>query len=197
MKSKIAMAFLLFLNICANAQINGRNYEMSFSGSFQEIKATLESSDGKYSYSSEGDFSYYINLDFRFGYLFYKGLEIEPELQYSLFEKLKTSYVINANLLYHINTDSSKLKPFLLIGYGLGKSFPFPGSYLSFEDEPRPTNLFNAGFGLKIFITKNVAVRTEYRFQQYKYTKEYSNIHTTAKYNYYVHNLLFGFSFFL
>lgn len=199
MKLKIAV-ILLLMNICAHAQINGKRVELSFSGAFGEAKLSYESTSPTYSYTSDGKFHYYLFSNIRFGYLLNANFEVEPEIQVLLLENVDPSYSINANLVYNIGIDSSRIKPFLLIGYGIGNAVPFYGSLFnieSYEGNKLSVNQFNAGLGMKIFITNNIAIRNEYRFQKYSYTKDYSNIRTTSKYTYYFHQLLFGVSFLL
>ena len=199
MKEKIAV-ILLLMNICMYAQINGKRFELSFSGAFGEAKSSYESTSNTYSYTSEGEFHYYLFSSIRFGYLLNPNFEVEPELQILLLESIDPSYSINANLVYNIDIDSSRVKPFLLIGYGIGNTVPIYGSLINidaYEGNKLSVNQFNAGLGMKIFVTNNIAIRTEYRFQQYSYKKDYSNIKTTSKYTYYFHQLLFGVSFLL
>jgi len=66
-----------------------------------------------------------------------------------------------------------------------------------FENKEQSVHQINFGFGLKIFVTDNIAIRTEYRFRQYKYDENYTNINTVLKNTYTFHNILFGISFFL
>ena len=188
------------MNICLYAQINGKRFELSFSGAFGEAKSSYESTSNTYSYTSEGEFHFYLFSNIRFGYLLNNNFEIEPEVQILLLKGFDPSYSINANMVYNIDIDSSIIKPFLLVGYGIGNTVPIYGSLFSIidcEGNNFSVHQFNAGFGMKIFVTNSIAIRTEYRFQQYSYKKEYSNIKTTSNYTYYFHQLLFGFSFFL
>ncbi len=199
MRVKIGV-ILLLLNICVYSQINGNRFELSFSGTFGEVKASSESTSSTYGYTSEGEFNFYFFSNIRFGYLLNTNFEIEPEIQILLLKHIDPSYSINANMVYNIDNDSSKIKPFLLLGYGIGNAVPAYGSLFSFADyigNNFSVHQFNAGLGMKIFVTNNIAIRSEYRFQQYSYKKEYSNVNTTTSYTYYFHQLLFGVSYFL
>lgn len=199
MKNVIVM-FLLLFNISVLAQTNDSKCELSTSGTLGFISVSHESTSPTYHYSSDGEFHYYILTNFRFGYFLSANFEIEPEVQLLFLEDVDPTYSLNANIAYNFEIDSSNLTPFILAGYGIGNSVPIYGTLLPQEiygTSDLAVNQINIGAGLKIFVSENIAIRTEYRFQQYKYEKDYSNIDTVAKYTYSLHNLLFGISIFL
>ena len=195
---KLAVLFLLFLNFNSFAQMNGKNKELSFSGSFGALKSSYEHKSPNYSYSSEGDLNFYFLSNIRFGYFLNDHFEVEPEFQFLILERVDPFYSVNANIAYNIHVDSSNIKPFILIGYGLGNTLPLYGSlfYLDSFEREMSVRQFNFGFGLKIFVSNNLAIRTEYRFQQYKYKRDYSNLNAISDYTYSLHNILFGLSYF-
>jgi len=199
MKSKIIVIFVLVVNIFANAQTNNKKYELSFSGTIGAFKSSLETSEA-FSYTSESELMYYLISNIRFGYYLNRNFEIEPELQFALYEGADPSYSVNANILYNFDIDSSKIKPFLLVGYGLGNSVPFFNTLLGPRENSPSVNQLNAGLGTKIILDNSIAIRIEYRFQLYKSEEELSNnfnpplIHN---YSYYMHNILFGISLLL
>ena len=199
MKFKI-LVILLSLNISVLAQINGNRIELSASGTFGLVNSSYESSSPNYNYTSEGKFNYYILSNIRFGYFLNTHFEIEPEIQLLFLENIDPTYSINGNITYNFDIDSSKLKPFLLVGYGIGNAVPIFVSLIPqdlVENNSLTVHQINIGFGLKVFVTDDIAIRTEYRFRQYKYDKNYLNISTVEKYTRTFHNILFGISFFL
>lgn len=199
MKLKAVLLYVLLFVTSASAQTNSNNFELSVSGSFGALKSTLESKSNTYSYTSEGSLSYYAIANCRLGYFLNKNFSIEPELQLFILESIEPGYFVNANALYHFESDSSKVIPFLLGGYGIGNRIPmFSTIVYSPTIKPVSINQFNFGTGLKIFLSEDFAIRTEYRFQLLKFTEEskgaiYSYQH---KYTYYMHNVFVGVSYF-
>jgi opacity protein-like surface antigen len=196
---KLIFLLLVLLNFNSFAQINGKNKELSFSGSFGAVKSSYDYKSTNYNYSSESDLNFYFLSNLRFGYFLNNHFEIEPELQLLVLQSVDPFYSLNANIAYNIQVDSSRIKPFILIGYGIGNSVPFYGSLVNFDSIERELSVkqLNFGFGIKIFVSDNLAIRTEYRFQQYMYKRDYSNVNAISDYTYSFHNILFGLSFFL
>lgn len=199
MRLKAIVLFILMYATDVSAQTSNNNFELSVSGSFGAFKTILDSKNGNYSYTSEGSLSYYAIANCRLGYYLNKNFSIEPELQLFILESIDPGYFINANALYHFDSDSSKVIPFLLGGYGIGNRVPmFTTIVYSPSIKPFTANQFNFGGGLKIFLSEDYAIRTEYRSQLLKYTEEtkgtfYSYVH---KYTYYMHNVFVGVSYF-
>jgi hypothetical protein len=197
MKKTLFLVSFLLLATTTFAQIQNGKVEVSASGSFGSYSTTNKSNN--YSYDSDG--ITYLNTSFRLGYHISSGFEIEPEL-YSLFmEKAQPSFVISANILYNHNIADTKLYPFLLIGYGLGNSYPLlviPNAYI------RNSNKFNVGcinvgLGLKYFLNDYVGLRVEYRYQRYSHSYDDQYYYNTQNGEYKInsHSVLFGFSILL
>ncbi|MEJ5351428.1 MAG: outer membrane beta-barrel protein [Melioribacteraceae bacterium] len=188
-KSFLIILALLFSQI-SFAQIEGRRFEISSSGSLGTVSSVSES--GNYTYESDAKF--YFNAFIRAGYFLYGGFQFEPEFYTFLVEGEKPSFVVSGNIAYNHKIMDTKFYPFVLVGYGLGNSYPFltaTNAFIRMSDKFDVTCL-NAGFGLKYFFTNSVAVRTEYRYQRFhdKLEDSYSNSEYTRKLN----SLLIGFS---
>lgn len=136
------------------AQTDKGDKEFSITASFMAMKP------------EDGDTTSGLHLAGRVGYFFTKNLEIEPEVVIGKFEEVDMGYVLSLNLAYNF-TDSSKTVPFVLGGAGICNTFwlfPIPNIVLGgFEGET--FTVLNAGAGVKVFLSKTVALRAEYRFQ--------------------------------
>lgn len=142
------------------AQTDKGDWEFSVAGSFMSMK--IEGVDE--SFAS-------IRLAGRAGYFITKCFEIEPEIilgkiDEDLFGEAKWGYIFSCNLAYHFST-SSKTVPFVLAGVGISNTFPIFAKVVIFGSEDETWKLINAGAGIKVFLSKAVALRVEYRFQHY------------------------------
>jgi len=151
----IAVALLAILvTVPSYSQIRGgKATEFSISGSFQSI--SREGSDNS---------SSALLLSPRVGWFVAGGLEIEPEFLLMLGEGAGFSYVLNGNIAYNFDVDSGGI-PFLLAGYGYANTVPVFG--VPFTSPDYGLGVLNLGAGLKIFFASDVALRLEYRFQNY------------------------------
>ncbi|MBI5809354.1 MAG: outer membrane beta-barrel protein [Ignavibacteriales bacterium] len=190
MKSFIFLMLLVFSTSLSFAQISNGRIELSANGSLGSVSSSTNS------YESEA--RTYLTTSIKAGYIFYQGLEIEPELYTLIAEKSKPSFLISSNLVYNKNISETTLFPFLLIGYGIGNSFPFlttSNAFIRISNE-FDVKCLNAGFGIKYYFNDNIGLRVEYRYQRYndKIVENYNN----TVYNYdlklNIHSLLFGFS---
>lgn len=107
----------------------------------------------------------------RIGYFFDKKIEIEPEITF-MFEKFNGTYerktLLLANIAYNFSK-SSKVNPFILAGGGI-MMYP-EESDIHVIDSERWIETYvamNIGAGIKWFISKQFAFRSEYRFIIYK-----------------------------
>jgi hypothetical protein len=180
-----AIALLaILITVPSFSQIReGKNNELSISGSFQNI------SEEDHSRSESA-----ILISPRLGFFVTGGLEIEPEGVVMFGSGAGLSYMLNANVAYNFPGGKNGV-PFLLAGYGYANAVPVFGV-------PRYSpnyglGVLNLGAGMKIFFAEVVAVRLEYRFQNFNGTGE------TYNYGYYsytddtditFHTVQFGFS---
>ena len=171
------LLLLLIPGELAFSQIQIGSKELSLTGYF--MSRSYEGSDESWET---------LNLSLGFGYFVSQGFEIEPEIIFSSYEEEKSGWIFSGNVAYNFQTggDGKGPVPFILAGIGYSNTFlllpriPYEG-----DDEENWT-VFNAGAGLKIFISSPACLRIEYRFQ--KFDGEYDFTH---------HLFLFGISAFI
>ena len=194
MKKSFFLVPLLLLATTAFAQIGKGKTEVSAGGSFGSYSTSNKT--GSYSYDSEG--ITYLHASFKIGYYISDGFEAEPELYALFMERSLPSFVVSANFLYNFNITDTKAYPFLLIGYGLGNSYPLlviHDAYIRNSDK-FDVSCINAGFGLKYFFNDYVGLRAEYRYQRYSHTYDdrYYTGTQNGEYKVNAHSVMFGFS---
>jgi hypothetical protein len=168
------------------------SFELSVSGNFGSFKQTVKAG-GRESEIESRDFG---SLSFRFGYFIISGLEIEPEIFWTAIEKELPVFYFVGNLAYNFIIPGYNVSPFVLVGYGVGNSTPLLQRVLLFrESDEMDVKLLNFGGGIKFFVTDNVALRIEYRYQ--RYSREEEVFRTTREWTQSFHNFFLGFSVFL
>ena len=162
-----------------------RNRELSLSGSYQNISSGSGS-------GSSGAFL----ISPRLGFFVHKGLELEPEVLLLISSGGDPVYMLNGNISYNF-ISKGKVVPFLLAGYGLANTVPFFNIPLLRTDFT--VGVLNLGVGIKSFITDDVAIRVEYRFQKFTGQKEttYSYYSYSNEVDYRIHTVQFGLSILL
>ncbi len=185
MMKKLCVIFvcLLFAGamFAADRPIDGKKFEL---GTAIHMYG-MHYQDGDYSYSWS-----VLNVPIRFGWFVWKGLEIEPEIMFTV--PLKGGgdalYVLSANVFYNFKT-KGKWVPFIGGGVGYGNGIPYVG-WVEGDKDLRST-VFNLGGGLKYIIGNVAAVRIEYRFTRdhYKYPGD-------GYTNYSLQQVFVGFSIF-
>ncbi|MBI5474452.1 MAG: outer membrane beta-barrel protein [Ignavibacteriae bacterium] len=147
---------LLFVAFVLSAQAQpreGKTRELSISGSYQN-----------YSSGSGSSSSSAFLICPRFGIFVVQGLEVEPEF-IAMLATGGSAYVLNGNLSYNV-IGAEKVVPFVLLGYGIANTLPLfnvPMTKYEFT-----VGVLNVGAGLKVFLRDDVALRLEYRFQNFK-----------------------------
>jgi opacity protein-like surface antigen len=134
------------------AQPEPGNVEVSLSASFQNFGS-----------ENGGGSSSNFLIAPRVGFFPYKGLEIEPEVVLLAGEG-DALYMLNGNIAYNFLA-AGKTVPFLLLGYGIANTVPIFN--LPIADVGYSVGVLNVGAGAKVFFAKNVAVRTEHRYQRF------------------------------
>lgn len=161
----------------------GRNFELSLSGSYQHY-ASGSSSSG----------SGALLVSPRLGYFVFKGLEVEPEIICLFGSSGDPVYMANGNLSYNFISDRPAV-PFVLVGYGMANTVPVFG--VPFTRTSFAIGVLNVGAGMKVFLHEDVALRLEYRYQAFTGEGEDTNIGYyayTHKVEAYIHTVQFGFS---
>ncbi len=164
----------------------GRNIELSLSGSYQNISFGEDS-------KSSGAFL----ISPRVGFFVVKGLELEPEILLMAGSGESPVYVLNGLISYNFLSVAGKGVPFLLVGYGIANTTPFFNVPMVQHDFT--VSVLNLGGGVKAFLTEDVALRFEYRFQKFSGQGErgYGPYTWTSEVNTQIHTVQFGFSILL
>jgi opacity protein-like surface antigen len=167
----------------------GKNKELSLSGSYQS-----------YSSGSSSGGSGALLISPRLGFFVHKGLELEPELLFMAGSGSDPVYMVNGNISYNF-ISAGKGVPFLLIGYGIANTVPFFN--VPFTRTDFMVGVLNVGGGVKAFLQENIAIRFEYRFQEFSGSKEsdfpayYGYYSYTHKVDARLHTIQFGISILL
>jgi opacity protein-like surface antigen len=183
----------------ALSQTQPGSWELSVAGNGGSLSTSTETSGGPYfNYSDEESFSY-LALDFRAGIFVAEGFSIEPECYFLALEEEPPVFNLGANLAYTFTIPESRVKPFVIAGYGIGNGVPVMQRLISRESDKLDIPVVRVGGGLKIFFTDQVAFKVEYRYEHYSYERSSSSYgySYTYKHEENYNNILFGFSVFL
>lgn len=173
MKKLSAVLFVLVFAgaAVAQAQVVPGKFELGTSISYYNLKFDADTSSMSY-----------LNIPVRFGWYFWKGFEIEPEVQ--VFIPMgdtggDTSYFFQGKLLYNFRLPGS-IEPFIGGGAGVGNGIPFFGVIEGGTDYK--TFAYTGMAGLKFHLGNSAAIRLEYRFNRFSWQvplslKEWGNFH--------------------
>ncbi len=160
MKSALLLFFaalLLIVSSDASAQIERGDKELSVQMSF--MSRSIEQSSSSF---------WALLLAARYGYFLGKYLELEPEIMFSILKDEDPGFVISANLAHNFSRSNpeNKIVPFILGGLGISNTFMFLPN-VPFVGQETSWTILNAGAGVKLFVSEQIAVRLEYRFQRF------------------------------
>jgi opacity protein-like surface antigen len=167
-------------------------WEFSASGGFASYFVKTESAGHTSESATENLFS----LLLRPGYFVVEGLEVEPEVFWGAATGEPPSFSFSGNLSYNYVVPGSRVALFALAGYGVGNGIPVLERMFGRSSDAFDITVLNLGAGTKIFVTKAVAFRAEYRFQMYTHDTSGGSTSTT-KSTYNFHNAFLGVSVFL
>jgi opacity protein-like surface antigen len=181
------LSFMIIIALAASTSPaqprEGKNKELSLSGGYQNFSSG----------SSSGSSSAFL-VSPRLGFFVFKGLELEPEALLMLSSGSDAVYVVNANVSYNF-ISLNKGVPFLLIGYGRANTVPFFSVPLG--QTGVGVGVVNLGTGVKIYLSEDIALRLEYRFQKFYgqgETTSYGSFSYTEKVDTRIHMVQFGLS---
>jgi hypothetical protein len=173
--------FLLLLVLMSGdllfSQIYAGDKELSLTASFMSRKY------------EEADESWEVfNMSLGFGYFISQGFEIQPEIMLTSYEEEYSGWIFSGNLAYNFQTGSNNqnITPFILVGLGYSNTLLLLPRIPYVGDEEDKWTVFNAGAGLKIFISSPACLRLEYRYQKFN-----------GDYDYTHHTVLLGISVFI
>ncbi len=192
---------VLMLPGTAMSQIHQRGWEFSVSGTFASLSTKTETSGAGGTTTSETASQNLFSLLLRPGFFVIDGLEIEPEFLWGLASNGPPSYSVSGNVAYNWMVPNSQVALFALAGYGVGNGIPALERMVTRSSEAFDITVLNLGAGTKVFVSKQVAFRAEYRFQQYTHNLSGAvsagGSSPTTKYIYSFHNAFLGVSVFL
>jgi opacity protein-like surface antigen len=175
MKKLSAVLFVLLFAGAAfsQAQVIPGKFELGTSVTYFNLK-----------FDSDTSSMSYLNIPVRFGWYFWQGLEIEPEVEVfipmgSTSEDTDTTYFFQGKLLYNFRMPGG-VEPFIGGGAGVGNGIPFFGVVEGGKDYKTFTYMGLAG--IKFRLGNSAAIRVEYRFNRFSwqvplFEKEWGNLH--------------------
>lgn len=181
---KICLCVFTILTLIDNplAQTEQGDQEISVSAFF--IYQKLEGGEGTA-----------LSISTSYGYFASKNFEVGPEISYSDQKGGVPGFVIVGNLTYNFNPiGKGAIKvPFVFAGLGYSNSTDYvPRMSAPSSVDDANWKVANLGAGFKIFLPKPVALRLEYRYQNFfRYQRLVGNV------NYAYHYLSLGISMFL
>jgi len=194
----VVLWFLAIAGQDAGAQIGRGSWELSAACNLGSMSSSYESTGGGQTHSGSSEAQGYFALDFRVGGYPADGFSIEPEVYMLAVENESPAFNFGANLAYTFDIQESIIKPFVIAGYGIGNGAPIMQRLLGRSSDKLDIPVLRVGGGIKVFVSKSVALKMEYRYERYSqektttiYTYSYTT-NSTANY----HNVLFGFSVF-
>lgn len=193
----LPLLFALFLPLISVAQPVQGSKEISLQGfvSNQEYQAKV--SAGGQSDSGSDDMTAG-SLFMRVGFFVSDNISIDPELTWGFSDQAAPAFAFSLNGSFQAPVNE-KLFVYVTGGAGISNAIPFANIIIGRATEKFDISMYNFGGGLKYYLTEQVALRTEFRYQVYKYEREESYYFGKAKYEYTQknNNLLIGFSFLL
>lgn len=183
----------------ALSQTEQRAWEFSISGAFSSLTSKAEVSGGGASGTYESETANIFSIMLRPGFFVIDGLEIEPEICWGGASGEAPSLSFSGNLSYNLLIPGTAVVPFVLAGYGIGNGIPVLGEVITRSSDAFDISVLNLGGGLKVFVTKAVAFRAEYRYQRFaqETTMGYASYNYTTNLTNNFHKVLLGVSLFL
>jgi hypothetical protein len=109
-----------------------------------------------------------LNIPVTVGYFVWRGLEIQPEIMLTKFQRSDAGFLVNLNAAYNFLMHKS-LVPYVLGGLGLGNGF----SYVGIVEGSADVHSFalNLGGGVKYLVGTAAAFHAELRYTYYHFTE--------------------------
>lgn len=188
----------VFLLATACSQTKQGSIELSFSANAGSTTSKFETTSESNSSTSESSQAFF-SLAMRPGIFLANGLELEPEFLWTAIEGREPALSLVGNLAYNFGIPRSRVIPFILAGYGAANGLPRFERMIGKSTNDLDISLWDIGTGVKFMISRQAALRVEYRFQQFAYemSQEVFTAQVTEKYTWDVHNVFLGFSVFL
>jgi hypothetical protein len=192
----------LAITVESAAQVTRGSWEMSLSATMGSVSSSTEYTYGGKTSTYESEANTYLSLAIRPGFFVVDGLSIEPELLWTAIEGDQPAIAVLGGLSYTFAIPESPIAPFILVGYGIGNGIPIAQRLIGRTSSDFDVSTLNAGGGLKVFVSPNVAFRAEYRYQRYAWEETPSSYWPSGyvpgpfKYSTTYHNIFIGISVF-
>jgi opacity protein-like surface antigen len=186
-------------SLSAFSQTERGSWELSLAGNMGIYSTSSEYTSAGRTTTNDGEALGYFGLDLRAGYYVVDGLSVEPEIYMLAVEKSPPAFNIGANASYTFTIRDSPVKPFVIAGYGIGNGVPVMQRIMGRTSSEFDIPVLRVGGGLKVFLSQQVALKAEYRYERFSYeeTSTYYSYTSTLKRTWNYHNVLFGVSVFL
>ncbi len=171
MKNRLVLTFCIVAatSLPAISQTQSGSWELSLAGNVGSMSATTEFTGGGRTQTDEGEAQAYLGLNLRAGYYIVDGFSLEPELYLLAVEKTPPAFNFGANASYTFTIPESPVKPFLIAGYGIGNGIPIMQRLIGRSSGDFDIPVARLGAGVKFLVTKQVALKLEYRYERYSY----------------------------
>ncbi len=195
----LLLSALLLAAFPAAAQTEGGSWEFSLAGNVGSTTTSSEYTYGGQTRTSDGEAQTYLGLDLRVGAYVVNGFSLEPEVYLLAVDKVPPTWNLGANASYTFTIPESPVKPFITAGYGIGNGIPLMQRLFNRSSDDLDIPVLRVGGGVKVFFSRYVALKAEYRYERYSQENSYGSsfYSSTTKYTFNFHNVLFGFSVFL
>lgn len=173
----LAFAIVFLSPLAAGAVIRPGTVELSLSPSIEIV-------------SIEDESETYIMLPVRLGVFATRAFEIEGDVNLTSTDN-STGMWLFLNAVYNFETSDGKVRPFVLVGLGLGNAARILGLAIDTDESVLG---FDLGAGAKFHLTDRVAFRAEYRYDNVSYDAQDSFFFENEELTVEGHRFLFGFS---
>jgi hypothetical protein len=191
-KSILLTVCFLFFTLSGVAQFKEGDVELSLSGGFGSQSEEFTNSGKTRSESVK-----YFGFSIQPSYYLVDNFSIGVSLDLLAAEKQDPvrSFLFNIGYTFHIS--NSNLYPYGTVGYGISNSAPFPlGTVFYSATHNMDINVFTAGAGIKILLSKSILLKFELNYRNNSWTYEYKSGYYSDKtdYTYSTFGVLYGIS---
>lgn len=164
----LSLVFALLLPLISVAQPVQGSKEISLQGyvTSRDEKITEKGTPNSESYDMTVG-----SLYLRMGYFITDNFSIDPELNWGFTDKTPPSFAFSLNGSFHAPLKEN-IFVFVTGGAGLSNSVPFLNVSVNRYTEKFDIAMYNFGGGIKYYLTENLALRTEFRYQVYSYEEK-------------------------
>lgn len=166
----LSLVFALLLPLISVSQPVQGSKEISLQGyvTSRDISVKEKGSSSSDSYSDDMTIG---SLYLRMGYFITDNFSIDPELNWGFTDQTSPAFAFSLNGSFHAPLKEN-LFVFVTGGAGLSNSVPFFNVAVDRYTEKFDITMYNFGGGIKYYLTENLALRTEFRYQIYNFEEK-------------------------